>query len=56
MIYGREDRAHAGERAELLKQQQPQMNVHIVNGCKHMVHWDAQAEMERLVIPFLKKS
>jgi pimeloyl-ACP methyl ester carboxylesterase len=56
MIYGREDRAHAGERAELLKQQQPQMAVHIVNGCKHMVHWDAQAEMERLAIPFLKKA
>ena len=36
MIFGREDRAHAGERAELLKKQQPQINLHIVNGCKHM--------------------
>jgi 4,5:9,10-diseco-3-hydroxy-5,9,17-trioxoandrosta-1(10),2-diene-4-oate hydrolase len=56
MIYGREDRAHAGERAELFKQMQPGMNIHIVNGCKHMVHWDAQAEMERLAIPLLKKA
>ena len=55
MIYGREDRAHAAERAELLKQKEPGLAVHIVNGCKHMVHWDAQAELERLAIPFLRK-
>ncbi len=54
MIYGREDRSHAGERAELLKQMQPQMNVHIVSGCKHMVHWDAAEDLVRLAVPFLK--
>ena len=54
MIFGREDRAHAGERAELLKQQQPNINLHIVNGCKHMVHWDAFDDLMRLGVPFLK--
>jgi len=54
MIFGREDRAHAGERAELLKKMQPQLNLHIVNGCKHMVHWDAFDELMRLGVPFLK--
>ena len=54
MIFGREDRAHAGERAELLKKQQPQINLHIVNGCKHMVHWDAFDDLMRLAVPFLK--
>jgi len=54
MIFGREDRAHAGERAELLKKQQPQINLHIVNGCKHMVHWDAFDDVMRLGVPFLK--
>lgn len=54
MIFGREDRAHAGERAELLKQKQPQINLHIVNGCKHMVHWDAFDDLMRLGVPFLK--
>lgn len=54
MIFGREDRAHAGERAELLKKMQPSMNVHIVNGCKHMVHWDAFDDLLRLGVPFLK--
>jgi pimeloyl-ACP methyl ester carboxylesterase len=54
MIFGREDRAHAGERAELLKQMHPELNVHIVNGCKHMVHWDAFDDLMRLGLPFLK--
>ena len=54
MIFGREDRAHAGERAELLKKQQPQLNLHIVNGCKHMVHWDAFDDLMRLGVPFLQ--
>jgi len=54
MIFGREDRAHAGERAELLKQQQPNINLHIVNGCKHMVHWDAFDDLMRLGVPFLQ--
>jgi pimeloyl-ACP methyl ester carboxylesterase len=54
MIFGRADRAHAGERAELLKKQQPQINLHIINGCKHMVHWDAFDDLMRLGVPFLK--
>jgi len=54
MIFGREDRAHAGERAELLKKMQPQIDLHIVNGCKHMVHWDAFDDLMRLGVPFLK--
>ena len=54
MIFGREDRAHAGERAELLRQMHPEINLHIVNGCKHMVHWDAFDDLMRLGVPFLK--
>jgi 2-hydroxy-6-oxonona-2,4-dienedioate hydrolase len=54
MIFGREDRAHAGERAELLKKMYPETNLHIVNGCKHMVHWDAFDDLMRLGVPFLK--
>jgi 4,5:9,10-diseco-3-hydroxy-5,9,17-trioxoandrosta-1(10),2-diene-4-oate hydrolase len=54
MIYGREDRAHAAERAELLKKLKPQIDLHIVNGCKHMVHWDAFDDLMRLGVPFLK--
>jgi len=55
MIIGREDRAHAGERAELLKQMQPEINLYIASGCKHMVHWDAADDLLRLGTPFLKR-
>jgi 4,5:9,10-diseco-3-hydroxy-5,9,17-trioxoandrosta-1(10),2-diene-4-oate hydrolase len=54
MIFGREDRAHAGERAELLKRLHPEINLHIIKGCKHMVHWDALDDLMRLGVPFLK--
>jgi hypothetical protein len=32
----------------------PEINLHIVNGCKHMVHWDAFDDLMRLGVPFLK--
>jgi pimeloyl-ACP methyl ester carboxylesterase len=54
MIYGRQDRAHAAERAELLKRMHPEFDLHIVDGCKHMVHWDAFDDLMRLGVPFLK--
>jgi 4,5:9,10-diseco-3-hydroxy-5,9,17-trioxoandrosta-1(10),2-diene-4-oate hydrolase len=54
LIYGREDRAHAAERAEMLKKQHPEMNVHIIPNCKHLVPWDAADEVLRLSVPFLK--
>ena len=54
LIYGREDRAHAAERAKLLKEKYPQLKVHIVARCKHLVPWDAADEFARLSVPFLK--
>ena len=54
MIFGREDRAHAFERATLLKEKFPQLNLHIANGCKHLVPWDAADEFVRRAVPFLK--
>jgi 4,5:9,10-diseco-3-hydroxy-5,9,17-trioxoandrosta-1(10),2-diene-4-oate hydrolase len=54
MIFGKNDRANAFERATLLKEKYPQLNLHIVDGCKHLVPWDAADEMIRLVVPFLK--
>ena len=54
LIFGREDRAHAAERAKLLKGKYPQLNLHIVPGCKHLVPWDAADEFVRLSVPFLK--
>jgi pimeloyl-ACP methyl ester carboxylesterase len=54
MIYGRSDRANAAERAILLKRQQPELNIHIIENCKHLVPLDAAEEVARLVVPFLQ--
>jgi len=55
LIYGRNDRAHAGDRAELFKKMHPELDLHIVENCKHMVPWDAADEVMRLAVPFLRK-
>ena len=41
LIYGRNDRARAEERATLLHQRYPQLDLHFADGCKHLVPWDA---------------
>src|SRR5690349_15067130 len=37
LIYGRNDRARAEERAKLLKERYPQLDLHFADGCKHLV-------------------
>ena len=54
MIYGREDRARAGERAEHLKAIRPELNLIIANGCRHLVHWDAADLLLQRAVPFLR--
>jgi pimeloyl-ACP methyl ester carboxylesterase len=54
MIYGREDRARAAERFALLKQMHPDLDMHMAEGCKHLVPWDAADMFHRLAVPFLK--
>ena len=55
LIYGREDRARAAERATLLQQRYPQLDLHFAEGCKHMVPWDAADLFHRLAVPFLTR-
>jgi len=55
LIFGREDRARAADRAKLLKEKHPELDLHIVDGCKHLVPWDAADEFIRLAVPFLKR-
>lgn len=54
LIFGKEDRANAYERCLILKEKFPRLDLHIVDGCKHLVPWDAAAEVARLGVPFLK--
>jgi 2-hydroxy-6-oxonona-2,4-dienedioate hydrolase len=55
MIYGREDRARAAERATLLHERYSQLDLHFAEGCKHLVPWDAAELFHRLAVPFLTK-
>ncbi len=54
MIFGRNDRSHAADRAAMLKHAYPQLQIHIVDHCKHLVPWDAADEFIRLAVPFLR--
>ncbi len=54
MLIGREDRANAFERAELLKQRYPELDIRIVANCKHMVPWDAAGEVAKLAIQAIR--
>lgn len=54
LIFGKNDRANAFERATMLKELRPQLDLHIVDDCKHLVPWDRADEVQRLGVPFLK--
>jgi pimeloyl-ACP methyl ester carboxylesterase len=55
LIFGRNDRARAEERATLLKERYPQLDLHFAEGCKHLVPWDADDLFHRLAVPFLTR-
>jgi pimeloyl-ACP methyl ester carboxylesterase len=55
LIYGREDRGRAAERVDILKQRYPNINLHVADGCKHLVPWDAADLFHRLAVPFLTR-
>jgi 2-hydroxy-6-oxonona-2,4-dienedioate hydrolase len=53
LIYGRNDRARAAERVELLRQRYSKLDLHVADGCKHLVPWDAAEMFHALAVPFL---
>jgi 2-hydroxy-6-oxonona-2,4-dienedioate hydrolase len=44
MMYGKKDRGAVPERAALLHQRYPQIDLRLVDHCKHLVQLDAEAE------------
>lgn len=52
MIYGREDRGHAAQRAALAREMHPALDLHVVDRARHLVMWDAPSEFARLVGEF----
>ena len=53
LIYGREDRGHAAERAALAMERTPGLDLHLVDRCKHLVQWDAAKQFAALCGAFL---
>ncbi len=56
MLFGREDRAKAFERATALKAQMPQLDLQIIEGCKHLVPWDAADLWVRLAAAKMRQT
>jgi 2-hydroxy-6-oxonona-2,4-dienedioate hydrolase/4,5:9,10-diseco-3-hydroxy-5,9,17-trioxoandrosta-1(10),2-diene-4-oate hydrolase len=55
MLYGREDRGSAAERAGLAQKRFPALDLHVLDRCKHLVQMDAAAEFVALTSDFLKR-
>ena len=53
LIYGRQDRGDAAERAALAIELHPGLDLHLVDRCKHLVQWDAADEFAALAGSFL---
>ena len=43
----------ADQVAPVLRQRYPKLNLHVAEGCKHLVPWDAEDMFHRLAIPLL---
>jgi 2-hydroxy-6-oxonona-2,4-dienedioate hydrolase len=56
LLYGKQDRASAGDRAVLAKQEYPGLKLHVLDRCKHLVQWDAAQEFVELSTKFLRES
>jgi pimeloyl-ACP methyl ester carboxylesterase len=54
MVFGKNDRGNAFERATLLKVEFPQLDLHILDQCKHLVQWDAMDQFHKLAANFLR--
>jgi pimeloyl-ACP methyl ester carboxylesterase len=55
LIFGKNDRGNAYERAALLKEQYPRLNLHVADRCKHLVQWDVADQFHKLAADFLSK-
>lgn len=54
LMFGRQDRGWAYARAMKLKTDYPQLDLHILEDCKHLVPWDAAEKWVELALPVLR--
>ena len=55
LIYGRQDRGNAAERAALALERCPKLDLHLLDRCKHLVQWDAAERFAALCGAFLSE-
>jgi 4,5:9,10-diseco-3-hydroxy-5,9,17-trioxoandrosta-1(10),2-diene-4-oate hydrolase len=55
LMFGKNDRGNAFERATLLKEKYPQLDLHVIDRCKHLVQWDAAEEFHKRAAEFLAR-
>lgn len=53
LLYGKQDKGAAAERAALAKQLYPALDLHVIDRCKHLIQWDTPAEFVALSGSFL---
>jgi pimeloyl-ACP methyl ester carboxylesterase len=53
MLYGKQDRGRAAERAELARQRYPGLDLRLLDRCKHLAQWDAAEEFAAICGRFL---
>jgi pimeloyl-ACP methyl ester carboxylesterase len=50
---GKEDRGNVFDRASVLRECDPELDLRIVDHCKHLVQWDASDDFHELAARFL---
>ncbi|HZR67484.1 MAG TPA: alpha/beta fold hydrolase [Burkholderiales bacterium] len=53
LIYGADDRGDCARRARLALERFPGLDLHLIERCKHLVHWDAPERFAELAGRFL---
>ncbi len=53
LIYGKQDRGAAADRAALAKQRYPILNLYVFDRCGHLIQWDAAAQFVAVSARFL---
>ena len=54
LMFGKNDRSNGSERAALRKEKFPQLNLYILDDCKHLVQRDAMEQFDGLAGKFCR--
>lgn len=55
LLYGRQDRGSAAQRAALLKEQEPGLRIELIDNAAHLVIWEAADKFNEAALRFLRQ-